>query len=251
MKIVYSILLLLIITSCNEQNKSKNSEQDNQDLTTTSVIQSMSFSEVNSRGILIGEKIVLLDSSLNIISDISDLNESFVEIKAISDSLYKKDEKDDYCEEFRYIKIKSKDFEGLIDGRLIFEPVKSLQNKKYNDIELVTTSYFGIGFSNEDGLTFCSENTPTILINKKSGDETLIRMLKNEYYNSNYDYFQLEASDGGYDEIIEIKEVDGKYQLQIRTEYQEGGALFTVEIRKNDQGDYLAEILNKEELKIE
>ena len=209
------------------------------------------FFPFNGKGILIGEKITLLDSSLNAIKDISDLNESFVDITAISDSLYKKNEKDDYCEKFKYVKIKSKDFEGIIDGRLIFEPVKSLQNKKHNDIELITTSYFGIGFSDKDGLTFCSENTPVILVDKKSGNEVLIHMIKNKYYQSKFDYFQLETSDGAYDEIIEIKEAAGKYRLQIKTEYQEGGALFTVEIRKDTKGVYVAEILNKEEFEIE
>ena len=251
MKIFYSIIFLLIITSCNEQNKSKNSGKDIKELNTPPSTQPMIFSEVNIKGILIGEKIILLDSSLTVIGDISDLNETFVNITAISDSLYKENKEDDYCEEFRYVKIKGKKFEGIIDGRLIFEPVESLQNKKYNDIELITTSYFGIGFSNEDGLTFCTENTPTILVDKKSGDGTLIRMLKNEYYNPKFDYFQLEKSDEAYDEIIEIKEADGKYQLRVKTEYQEGGAIFTVEIRKNNKGEYVAEILNKEELKTE
>ena len=193
--------------------------------------------------ILIISYVALTISNINI--------ESFVNITAISDSLYKKNEKDDYCEEFKYVKIKSKELDGIIDGRLIFEPVKSMQNKKYNDIELITTSYFGIGVSNEDGLTSCSENTPAILVDKKSGNEELILMTKNEYYNSKFDYFQLEANDGAYDEIIEIKEVKGGYHLKIKTEYQEGGDLFTVEIRKNEKDIYVAEIINKETLEIE
>lgn len=248
MKFLCSLLIVFFISSCNNKGKKdtlKNTSELNQKETINHTPKPILFNSVNSQGVLIGKKIMLLNESLKTIKDISIDNESFVQITAISNSNYKKNKDDDYCESFKYVKIKSKDFEGIIDGRFIFEPVKeSSQNKKSEDIQFVTTSYFGIGPFEDDDISGCIEIGPTLLIGNKTETKYLVYMVRNKYYDSKYPYFSLNTDSEIWDNIVTIKKVAKKYQLQIKRTHQDSEELITLEIQKNKQEKYLAEIIH-------
>lgn len=248
MKLQYILFIMLFISSCNNKGKKdtlKNTSEFNEKETINHTSKPILFNSVNSQGILIGEKMTLLNESLKTIKDISTYNESFVRITAISNINHKKNKDDEYCESFKYVKIKSKDFEGIIDGRFIFEPVKeSSQNKKSEDIQFVTTSYFGIGPFKDDDITGCIETAPTLLIENKTETKHLVYMVHNNYYDNEYPYFSLTTDNEVWDEILTIKKVAKKYQLQIKRTHQDNEELITLEIHKNKHEKYLAEIIH-------
>lgn len=249
MKLKPFVIVIFILFSCKEtvkNNNTKNNKELELQTLTTSLNESIKFKKVTSQGVLLSNKIMLLDDSLNSIKDISKYNKSFVEIIAVSEKMY--NEADDYCKEFNYVKIKSEDFEGIINGRLIFEILDSTQNKKNDTISFSITSFLGVGPFQDNEVTDCIETAPTILIENKTGSKSLIYMIKNKHYKSSYDYFSLNSDSEIWDKILEIKKVDENFQLQIKTTWQDGGELFTVEISKNSNGKYFAEILNKSAL---
>lgn len=220
----------------------------------------ITFYKVNGKGILLGDNIKLLDENFKEIKDIGYLNEQFVDITAVSDKYYKIKPTDDYCQEFKYVKIKTKEFEGYVDGRKIYEQIKDTQNKivniDNNEVSFIATSYFGIGVSDDDGLTGCSINTPVVFSDKSANYEGLVKMVKNKYYEHKYPYFELKADDMAGDEILSIDNQADKYILSIRRVYQEGGANMKVAIYKNENNKYVAEIieylsLEEDELQIQ
>jgi hypothetical protein len=257
MKRLTIIFSSLILFSCGQQENKTNQEKtelveiaksDTNEIKAT-------FYKVNGKGILLGDNIKLLDNNFKVIKDISYLNEQFVELTEVSDKYHKINPTDDYCQEFKYVKIKTKDFEGYVDGRKLYEPIKHTQNKivilDTNVVSFITTNYFGIGVSNDDGLTGCSINTPVIFSDKSANYEGLVKMVKNKNYESDYPYFELKEDDMAGDEILNIDKHLDKYILSIRRVYQEGGANMKVRIYKDDNQIFVAEIIEYESIEEE
>jgi hypothetical protein len=252
MRRLTTILSLVILISCGQQgNKtSKETTEKIESVKTDTTEIKITFYKVNGKGILLGDHIKLLDESFKEIKDISYLNEHFVDVTEVSDKYHKIKSTDDYCQEFKYVKIKTKDFEGFIDGRKIYEPIKHTQNKivkiDNNEVSFIATSYFGIGVSDDDGLTGCSINTPVVFSDKSVNYEGLVKMVNNKNYDDNYPYFELKDDDGANDEILSIDRQGDKYLLKIKRTYQEGGANLLVEIYKDKKGIIVAEIKENE-----
>lgn len=239
-------LLITLTSACAQDNKLAHSEATKQ-TTHISIDKLIDFQNVNFKGILIGENIKLLDDDFDEIKDISYLSEQFVEIVAVSKVSYKLNPADEYCDEAKYIRIKTKDFEGYVDGRKVFQLLENNQRKSVtianNEISLIPTSYFGIGVANDDGLTFCSSNTPVIFKDVRANYEGLVKMVKNKNYEGEYPYFEIREDDGAYDQIKSIEKQGNKYLVKIEREYQEGGANLLISIYKDKSGIYYAEIL--------
>lgn len=252
MKTLTTILSLIILISCGQKDKNitqETTEKVESIKTDTNEIK-ITFYKVNGKGILLGDNIKLLDENFKEIKDISYLNEQFVDVTEVSDKYHKIKSTDDYCQEFKYVKIKTKDFKGYVDGRKIYEPIKNIQNKivkiDNNEVSFIATSYFGIGVSDDDGLTGCSINTPVVFSDKSVNYEGLVKMVKNKNYEDNYPYFELKDDDGANDEILSIDKQGDKYLLKIKRTYQEGGANLLVEIYKDKSGTFVAEIIENE-----
>lgn len=249
MKILTTILSLILLISCGQQERKTKQETTEkvEGITTDANQTEITFYKVNRKGILLGNNIKLLDENFKEIKDVSYLNEQFVDITEISDKYYKIKPTDDYCEEFKYVKIKAKDFEGYVDGRKIYEQIKDTKNKNAkidnNEVSFIATTYFGIGVSDDDGLTGCSINTPVVFSSKSANYKGLVKMVKNKYYEDKYPYFELKEDDMANDEILSIEKQADKYILSIRRVYQEGGANMKVVIYKNENNKYVAEII--------
>lgn len=252
MKSLTTILSLITLISCGQQDNKTTQEttQKVESIKTDTTKIKITFYKVNGKGILLGDNIKLLDENFKEIKDISYLNEQFVDVTEVSDKYHKLKPNDDYCQEFKYVKIKTKDFEGYVDGRKVYEPIKHLQNKivkiDNNEVSFIATTYFGIGVSDNDGLTGCSINTPVVFSDKSAKYEGLVKMVKNENYEGNYPYFELKDDDGANDEILSIDKKGDKYMLKIKRTYQEGGANLLVEIYKNKSGIFVADIIENE-----
>lgn len=241
-----------MLISCGQhENKTNQATTEKVESLTTDTNQTeITFYKVNGRVILLGDNIKLLDGNFKEIKDISYLNEQFVDITEVSDKYHKIKPTDDYCQEFKYVKIKTKDFEGYVDGRKIYELIKHTQNKivkiDNKEVSFIATSYFGIGVSDDDGLTGCSINTPVVFSDKSVNYEGLVKMVKNENYEDNYPYFELKDDDGANNEILNIDKQGDKYLLKIKRTYQEGGAKLIVEVYKDKNGIFVAEITKNE-----
>jgi hypothetical protein len=252
MKRLTTILSLILLISCGQQNKPNQETTEKVESVNIDTMKSkITFYKVNGKGILLGNNIKLLDEDFKEIKDISYLNEHFVDVTEVSDKYHKIKPTDDYCQEFKYVKIKAKDFEGYVDGRKIYEPIKHTQNKiikiDNNEVSFIATTYFGIGVSDDNGLTGCSINTPVVFSEKSVNYEGLIKMVKNKNYKDNYPYFELKDDDGANDEILSIDKKDDKYLLKIKRTYQEGGANLLVEVYKDKSGTFVAEIIKNEQ----
>jgi hypothetical protein len=252
MRTLTTILCFIILISCGQKEKKTTqgiTEKVERIKTDTNEIK-ITFYKVNGKGILLGESIKLLDKNFKEIKDISYLKEQFVDLIEVSEKYHKIKPTDDYCQEFKYIKIKTKDLEGFVDGRKVYEPIKHTQNKivkiDNNDVSFIATSDFGIGVSDDEGLTGCSINTPVVFSDKSANYEGLLKMIKNKNYEDNYPYFELKDDAGANDEILSIEKQSDKYLLKIKRTYQEGGANLLIEIYKNKSGTFVAEIINKE-----
>lgn len=243
---------LILLISCGQQeNKTKDEKTEKVEGIKTDTTQTkITFYKVNGKGVLLGDNIKLLDDNLKEIKNISFLNEQFVDVTEVSDKYYKIKPTDDYCQEFKYVKIKTKEFEGYVDGRKIYEPIKHTHNKilkiDNNQVSFIATSYFGIGVLDDDGLTGCSINTPIVFSDKSVNYEGLVKMIKNKNYEDNYPYFELKDDDGANDEILNIDKQGDKYLLKIKRTYQEGGANLLVEVYKDNSGKFVAEIIENE-----
>ena len=136
---------MILLISCGQQENKTNqaTTEKVENLTTDTSQTKITFCKVNGKGILLGNNIKLLDENFKEIKDISYLNEQFVDITEVSDKYHKLKPTDDYCQEFKYIKIKTKDFEGYVDGRKIYETIKHFQNKIVKiDFKLLKTNKF-------------------------------------------------------------------------------------------------------------
>lgn len=244
-----SICIFLIVFSISGQQKSiantgKITKSEIKGKNKTTIV----FIKTSAKAVLLGTEIKLLDNNFKIVRDISNLNEQIVEVIAVTRSTYKQYPKDEYCKELKYVKIKTKEFEGIVDGRKVYELVKCSQNKNYQTkdtkVDFTVTRHYGIGAATEDGITGCLIYTPIIFSDSKSNYQGLVKMVKNKLCDSDYPYFELKDDDGACDEITNFDCKDNKYFLTIKRGYQEGGAILLIQISKDKTGQYIAEIID-------
>ncbi|MFD2287084.1 hypothetical protein GJU39_10575 [Pedobacter petrophilus] len=250
-KLTYLVLIIFFV-SC-QQNSNKSGVKQSESVKASvmdSVVKSTKnilFKKANTRGVLLGENIKLLDEHLNEIKDISFLKEQIVQVLGLSEDYFKAKPTDEYCQEFKYVKIKFKDVEGYVDGRKVYELTHDEQTKVFdiddNELSFTPTKFYGIGVADDNGLTGCQPQSPVVFAEKNAQYKGLVKMVKNKYVYDDYPYFELKADDGNYDEIVSVKKQDDKYVLEIKRDFQEGIATRLVAIYKNSNGVFVAEII--------
>ncbi|TDG36433.1 hypothetical protein EZJ43_07900 [Pedobacter changchengzhani] len=249
-KLIY-LLPILFFISCQENRNTSSTKQSEVKTSlkrdAVKKTKAIPFKKTTNEGVLIGKDIKLLDERLNEIKDISFMNGQIIQVIGVSDSTYKANPKDEYCQEFKYVKVLAKGLEGVVEGRKVYQLLNDEQNKTVkiegNEISFTPTQYYGIGVADDNGLTGCQTRSPVIFSDKNAQYKGLVRMIKNKYVYDDYPYFELKADDGNYDEIIGVKKQDGKYILEIKTDFQEGIATMIVAIYKNTNSVYVAEII--------
>ena len=217
----------------------------------------IAYTTVNGRALLLGSSIELMDNEYRVVKELSGYNGKMVNVLSASENLFAPREEYDYCKTYRGVKIATEGFEGIVDGRNVYMP--NYRDNRQGKAILVDgkkvvfagTEFFGVGVADEWGLTACYEQYyPMYFYDETTGYEGTVYVTKNDHYkklyheNSIYPYFQLEASDGGYDEIERIEYVsEGKYLLHIHTWFQEGSMKQRVEVNRKENGTYVAEIV--------
>ncbi len=212
---------------------------------------------LSGQAILIGPKIELLNESLKPFESEKTLKEgTFVTLLGISDSVFQNTT--DYCDAFNYIKIKSESVTGIIDGRNVYKVSNTLPNSSFqiNNVayHLKTTSFYGIGALNEEGLSYCSKfNQPIVIVNTSNNTKSLIHLLKNNFnkkitQNKGFEYFEFRADDGASDMIQAIKPIENGVVLSIKRGLQEGWSEYDVKLIIEDN-NYKAEYLNYGEIR--
>lgn len=247
------LLSIPFLVGCGQ--KATNSDSENSSTTAIAtkdtLPEKVSYYKVNGKAILLGDPIKLLDEQLKETKDITSLNGQMVEVREVSEHYYKSNPADDNCQEFKYVKIAAKGMEGYVDGRNLYEPVKSTQNIivriEGHEISLIATSHFGIGVADDDGLTGCQVRTPALFSDEAAHYEGLVYMIKNKYYTDQYPYFELKADAGAHDDIASINKQDDTYLIRIERTYQEGGAKLLVSISRHNDEKYFAEIVEYKE----
>lgn len=255
-------ILALNIYACSNPNKKEHSKITVQQEKTgtfakpkSKILQTdeLTFSRKDGKAILIGEKIKLLDTDLEFIADISNLSESIVNIKGVSDSLFKQNkEAKEFCKSFWYVKIQIDTIVGVVDGRQVFEILNSNQFEKFvtngNNIELFRTRFFGIGVEYKGDLMGCPVDQPIVLNDTAKKYYGLVDLVQNDYskeasWGETYPYFELINDDGGQDKIETITVRNSKIMLRVHREFQEGENDSDI-VLSYDNGRYKAEYLN-------
>ena len=240
---------LIILASCeqNIQYTENTIQTKNTNTIKDSLFHNSTFIKVNNRAVLLGDTIKLLDNIFNEIKDISYLKEQLVIITEVSEKLHKEKPTDNYCNEFKYVKIKTKDIEGYVDGRKVYALIEQHQNKTLlidnNEISFVATNYFGVGVSDSVGLTECRIYTPVIFSDKNEKYEGIVKMIFNKKSESTFPYFELKNDDGASDKIAAVEKQGEKYLLHIKRFHQVDEANILVAIYKDKTGKFVAEIL--------
>ena len=257
-KLLYLFPIILLISCQQSVNKTvvkkteivKNAVKEPSQIS----FKAIPFKKVTNQGILIGNDLKLLDEHLNEIKDISSFQGQIIQVIGLSNSSYKANPKDEYCQEFRYVKVRINELEGFVDGRKVYGLTKGEQNKTFNiegdEISFTTTNYYGIGVADSNGLTGCETKTPVVFSDKNAKYKSLLKIVKNKYVYDDYPYFELKADDGSYDEIISVNKENGKYILEVKRDFQEGIGTILIAIYRNSNGVYVAEIIDYNARKI-
>lgn len=217
----------------------------------------LTFNELSGQAILLGENIAILDLNLDKFSTLEE--GTLVSMLGISDSLFQTP--DDYCNAFHYVKISVDNKELLVDGRNIYQLFDSYNtsgqytsfNFQEKEFELKTTLFFGIGATDDDGLTFCSNYyEPIVLLEKTSNTTKLVHLVKNGIsseasWKDEFNYFVLMANDGALDSIENIEEISNGVILTIKREFQEGWNRYHVKLLL-DKSEYHAEYMDYGEI---
>ena len=208
------------------------------------------YRKLNGKAVLIGEEIYLLDKNYRKLKDISHLSGHFVKITAVSKDYYKQKPDDDFCESFKYVKIKIEGLEGIVDGRKVYRPLKNEQGVSReiegSKVALTATKNFGIDAMNEEGSTGCFAQSPAVFSDERAKYVGLVYMKRNEFYSSDYPYLELKRREEERDEIENMERQGDYYLVSILTTFHDGIAKSLVRIGREPGGAYTAEILNEE-----
>ncbi|MGV3460970.1 MAG: hypothetical protein ACO1N9_11030 [Flavobacterium sp.] len=144
----------------------------------------------------------------------------------------------DNCNAFNFVKIGSK-INGWLNSTEVYGYCKNSRDFEFTrggiDFKLYHAQNFGVGASDDDGLTGCNDITPIILYNSKFNVEAYIPLKDNtgKYPGK---FLVLDENEGWYDKITDDAFEDNKLKLSIHREYQEGGAYFTIVISLSQSG---------------
>lgn len=160
-------------------------------------------------------------------------------VDSISTSRININKTKDNCDEFNFVKVGN----TRINGWLYNKDVFGYGNNKRDTLldaagikfKIYHAQNFGVGASDDDGLTGCTAITPIVLHNSKYNVEAFVP-LKDETGKYPGKFFVLDENDGWYDKIKETSLENGKLKLIVYREYQEGSAYFTILISLSGKG---------------
>lgn len=247
-------IVLTLLFACNSADKKTEHNQVGKEAifkTAGTKTAEITFKNVNLTAMLLGSKITLLNDDLSFKKDISSASQKLVSVTKVSEKYFKEKQSDEFCDQFLYVRVKGEDFEGLVDGRKVFQIMgnrkKIFLKNDSADIEFKPTNWFGMGVVYDGGLSQCNFYSPVYVIDRKSGYQGTINMVKKPSVNvnSSYPYLQLMADDGGLDSVENVEMKDKSYFMHIHRTLQEGEGEILIEIWRNENGNYYANVLEE------
>jgi hypothetical protein len=256
-----SFLFIFLIISCNGFEQEDFEEEEKYYFTDIEnkgkvKIKEEEFVKYNTKAVLMGENILLLDNENKVIEDITFLKGQIVEVEELSKTIRINEHKSS-CKELLWAKIKSDKREGYIDANILYE-VKVNENNQYlkfkNNVvsivqtkSLVTKSKVIID-SILDITSVCGEYNPIVFIDSSSNYFGTLKNVASKYQNENEEFYTFYNDDDDLfytkDSIINYKYEDGKWLLLIRRRKKDYNLLLKVAIYKTPSQEFIAEILN-------
>lgn len=145
----------------------------------------------------------------------------------------------DNCDEFNFVKVDNTRINGWLYSKDVFGYRNNKRDTSFDaggiKFKIYHAQNFGVGASDDDGLTGCTAITPIVLHNSKYNIEAFVP-LKDETGKYPGKFLVLDENDGWYDKIKKTSFENGKLKLIVYREYQEGSAYFTILISLSRKG---------------
>lgn len=249
----YLGIIILCLSCTNGQENVSQTVRAKDTVVPEIIIDTLNYHRFETKALILGRNIKLLNDKYTFLKDISYLNEQVVDVLGVSKKNYKQDSTEDDCQKFKYVVIRTKNLYGIVDGRNIYYSIKGahsdfkIGNNRYT---FNSTKYFGKDAWEEGfGLTGCEIRTPVIFSDRKSHYEGLIKMVKNEFYSENYPYFELKDDMYAQDSIVSLSETGGRLIMGIIRTGQTAVTDLRVSVYKSGNYQYFAEVIQNKFIK--
>lgn len=242
-----SLILCVLLCSACSSSTPPTAKQETRATNTAPNETSITYEPTQQEAVLIGSNIQLLDQNLHPVQDISSWEGQLVAVTAISTTYESLPTGEGFCDLVKYVQINYQGTEGVVDGRAVYALKENTQTFTVgnNTIAISPTNYFGMGDFWEEDVTDCTLYCPVVFYDKKTNYKGLLSMVKNEFYQANYPYFELQSNEGMQDELTTIEKLEDRYLLHIHRMYQEDQAQLIVAVYQDATGKWLAEIIEQ------
>lgn len=237
-KNLFVLLVAVILTSCTKE-KQIEVQQSEKEVVNLSQKQLFEVQKGTGKVLILSEKLSVYDKSGGMISDANGLYGLTFSVDSISTKRIDAAKTDDNCNAFNFIKIKNPKVRGWLYSADVYGYGNSKRDTIFTagdiNFKLYRAKNFGVGVSDDDGLTGCTETTPIVMHNSKYNVESFVP-LKDETGKYPGKFLVLDEHDGWYDKIKETSFENGNLKFNIYREYQEGSAYFTILISLSEKG---------------
>lgn len=160
---------------------------------------------------------------------------------------------DTFCQSYPMVEVKTEDNRtGWIFGKYVFRILDQYENIpessgavqwKGVDYRLKACRNFGVGVSDEDGLTGCDEFYPVVLIDQQSARAYPVSLHDAEKGSVDFRFWNLGADESGVELIEKISVRDGRLIARVKAYMMEGCRHYSVEVRQNG-AQFTAQVAN-------
>ena len=231
------VLASCSITSTHNPVKDSNPEEQE----STKVDQTLTFSTTNKEAILIGDNLPVFDTNL---IEVDQKQEGDL-VKVIGVSTQWIQNTKDYCDAYQYVKIETQSGTRLMDGRAVYQilPIRENQSFKFKNksFQLHQTLFYGMGVSDENGLTFCTKfHEPLVLKEETSQAVQLVTIIDNSFskkasHTDTFSYLELMENDGAVDSIQAIEPTETGAQLTLKRMHHETWNTIKIELKLDQE----------------
>lgn len=243
-KHLFILLIGCMMLSC---AKTKQAEESKSEENQPAEAQTSLFTSEAVRGklLLLSDKLTVYDNNGKESGKTNGLFGLIVDMDSISKDRVDVSKSGDNCNAFHFVKANGPKVNGWLYNKDVFGYGNNERDTIFSaggvTFKLYVAKNFGLGASDDDGLTGCEDISPVVLSNSKSNAEAFVPLTDTtgKYPGK---FLTLDGHDGWYDTIKETAFENGKLKLTLQREYQEGSADFTIFISFNSNG-YSAEVM--------
>ena len=153
--------------------------------------------EINAKAFVIGANVKLLNHVFDVIGEVKQDNEVASEVTAVSVNQFSDSDvsESNRCDAYYYVKIKTENQEGWVDGRKVYRVCENEIYKRFTfneqEFQIHATHYFGERLRDLDYTRECLEmRNPIVLKNLETGELHLVK--KEDTESSEFPYLELD-----------------------------------------------------------